>query len=189
MWKSTHLRLKFVKKFNDLIATTKLISYFVAHRKLDFCPRLITRRSIRPIHFTLTVKFIPIKRSSSTENETTTHFWCRWSDMSKHWSWIRTRSRHRGRNESSESWRSTESSTQRTRSLALSRGVSWKDLEHAMMIMTQFYYRVLVPTQKMPRLITTSASAAKKLMRKADLMGIDAAALEFQEAQVGEKII
>lgn len=67
--------------------------------------------------------------------------------------------------------------------------MSWKDLEHAMMIMTQFYYRVLVPTQKMPRLITTSASAAKKLMRKADLMGIDAAALEFQEAQVGEKII
>lgn len=41
-----------------------------------------------------------------------------------------------------------------------------------------------VPTQKMPRLLTTSASAQKKLMKKTELMGIDAAALEFQEAQV-----
>jgi hypothetical protein len=43
---------------------------------------------------------------------------------------------------------------------------------------------ISVPTQKMPRLLTTSASACKKLMKKAELMGIDAAALEFQEAQV-----
>ncbi|CRK94491.1 CLUMA_CG007997, isoform A [Clunio marinus] len=41
-----------------------------------------------------------------------------------------------------------------------------------------------VPTQKMPRLLTTSASACKKLMKKAELMGIDATALEFQEAQI-----
>lgn len=36
----------------------------------------------------------------------------------------------------------------------------------------------------MPRALTTSASACKKLMKKAEVMGIDAAALEFQEAQV-----
>jgi hypothetical protein len=45
-----------------------------------------------------------------------------------------------------------------------------------------------VPTQKMPRLLTTSASACKKLITKADLMGIDAAAMEFQEAQVCETV-
>lgn len=43
---------------------------------------------------------------------------------------------------------------------------------------------VLVPTQKMPRPLTTSASACKKLMKKAELMGVNAASLEFQEAQV-----
>ena len=36
----------------------------------------------------------------------------------------------------------------------------------------------------MSRLLTTSASACRKLVHKADLMGIDSAALEFQEAQV-----
>lgn len=36
----------------------------------------------------------------------------------------------------------------------------------------------------MPRLLTTSASACKKLLRKAELMGIDTVALEMQEAQV-----
>lgn len=36
----------------------------------------------------------------------------------------------------------------------------------------------------MPRLLTTSASACRKLILKAELMGIDTAALEFQEAQV-----
>ncbi|XP_055525777.1 PHD finger protein 14 [Wyeomyia smithii] len=41
-----------------------------------------------------------------------------------------------------------------------------------------------VPTQKMPRLLTTSATACKKLLLKAELMGIDAAAMEFQEAQM-----
>ncbi|XP_017769411.1 PREDICTED: PHD finger protein 14 isoform X2 [Nicrophorus vespilloides] len=41
-----------------------------------------------------------------------------------------------------------------------------------------------VPTQKMPRLLTTSASACRKLLQKADLMGIDSAALEMQEAQM-----
>ncbi|XP_076250118.1 PHD finger protein 14 isoform X3 [Rhynchophorus ferrugineus] len=41
-----------------------------------------------------------------------------------------------------------------------------------------------VPTQKMPRLITTSASACRKLLRKAELMGIDTLALEMHEAQV-----
>ncbi|XP_060523888.1 PHD finger protein 14 isoform X2 [Cylas formicarius] len=40
-----------------------------------------------------------------------------------------------------------------------------------------------VPTQKMPRLITTSASAVRKLLRKAELMGINTIALEMQEAQ------
>ena len=43
---------------------------------------------------------------------------------------------------------------------------------------------VTVPTQKMPRLLTTSASAYRKLLRKAELMGIDTQALEIQEAQV-----
>lgn len=41
-----------------------------------------------------------------------------------------------------------------------------------------------VPTQKMPRSMNTSASACKKLMHKAELMRVDASALEFQEAQV-----
>lgn len=36
----------------------------------------------------------------------------------------------------------------------------------------------------MPRLLTTSASACRKLLRKAELMGIDTCALEMQEAQV-----
>lgn len=35
----------------------------------------------------------------------------------------------------------------------------------------------------MPRLLTTSASACRKLLRKAELMGIDTPALEIQEAQ------
>ncbi|KAJ3621506.1 hypothetical protein MTP99_003629 [Tenebrio molitor] len=40
-----------------------------------------------------------------------------------------------------------------------------------------------VPTQKMPRLLTTSASACRKLLRKAELMGINTMVLEMQEAQ------
>lgn len=36
----------------------------------------------------------------------------------------------------------------------------------------------------MPRLLTTSASACRRLIHKAGLMGIDTAALEFQETQV-----
>lgn len=36
----------------------------------------------------------------------------------------------------------------------------------------------------MPRLLTTSASACKKLIRKAELMGIDTPSLEMQEAQM-----
>ncbi|XP_067012108.2 PHD finger protein 14 isoform X2 [Anabrus simplex] len=45
-----------------------------------------------------------------------------------------------------------------------------------------------VPTQKMPRLLTTSASACRKLLRKAELMGIDTQALEVQEAQVASLV-
>jgi hypothetical protein len=45
-----------------------------------------------------------------------------------------------------------------------------------------------VPTQKMPRLLTTSASACRKLIRKAELMGVDCKALETQEAQVASLI-
>ncbi|XP_014473701.1 PREDICTED: PHD finger protein 14 isoform X3 [Dinoponera quadriceps] len=41
-----------------------------------------------------------------------------------------------------------------------------------------------VPTQKMPRLLTTSASACRQLARKAELMDVDTTALEAQEAQV-----
>ncbi|XP_034945211.1 PHD finger protein 14 [Chelonus insularis] len=41
-----------------------------------------------------------------------------------------------------------------------------------------------VPTQKMPRLLTTSASACRQLSKKAELMGIDIGALEAQEAQL-----
>lgn len=40
-----------------------------------------------------------------------------------------------------------------------------------------------VPTQKMPRLLTTSASAVRKLMHKAEIMGINTGLLETQEAQ------
>lgn len=36
----------------------------------------------------------------------------------------------------------------------------------------------------MPRLLTTSASACQKLLHKAEMMGIDTAALEIQETQV-----
>ncbi|KAG5874660.1 hypothetical protein JTB14_006511 [Gonioctena quinquepunctata] len=45
-----------------------------------------------------------------------------------------------------------------------------------------------VPTQKMPRLLTTSASACRKLLRKAKLMGIDTIALEMQESQAAALI-
>ncbi|KAF4531880.1 hypothetical protein B566_EDAN000909 [Ephemera danica] len=45
-----------------------------------------------------------------------------------------------------------------------------------------------LPTQKMPRLLTTSASACRKLIRKAELMGVDCQALETQEAQVASLI-
>ncbi|KRT80043.1 PHD finger motif containing protein, partial [Oryctes borbonicus] len=41
-----------------------------------------------------------------------------------------------------------------------------------------------VPTQKMPRLLTTSASACRKLLKKAELMGINTPALEMQETQI-----
>ncbi|CAG9807760.1 unnamed protein product [Chironomus riparius] len=41
-----------------------------------------------------------------------------------------------------------------------------------------------VPTQKMPRSLITSASAVKKLRKKAEIMEIDTVALEFQEAQI-----
>ncbi|KAK9880980.1 hypothetical protein WA026_014330 [Henosepilachna vigintioctopunctata] len=41
-----------------------------------------------------------------------------------------------------------------------------------------------VPTQKMPRLLTTSASACKRLLKKAQLMGIDTLALEMQDSQI-----
>ncbi|CAH1188510.1 unnamed protein product [Phyllotreta striolata] len=40
-----------------------------------------------------------------------------------------------------------------------------------------------VPTQKMPRLLTTSASACRKLFRKAELMGINTITQELQESQ------
>lgn len=36
----------------------------------------------------------------------------------------------------------------------------------------------------MPRLLTTSASVCRKLIHKSELMGIDTAAMEFQEAQI-----
>lgn len=36
----------------------------------------------------------------------------------------------------------------------------------------------------MPRLLTTSASACRRLLKKAELMGIDTVALEMQEAQI-----
>lgn len=41
-----------------------------------------------------------------------------------------------------------------------------------------------VPTQKMPRLLTTSASACNRLLKKAQLMGINTLALEMQDAQI-----
>lgn len=50
------------------------------------------------------------------------------------------------------------------------------------MIMTYSYFSV--PTQKMPRLLTSSASACRRLMLKAQLMGINTEALEFQETQM-----
>lgn len=56
----------------------------------------------------------------------------------------------------------------------------WLSLVNLNLISTFF----IVPTQKMPRLLSTSASACRRLLAKAELMGIDVAALEFQEAQV-----
>lgn len=41
-----------------------------------------------------------------------------------------------------------------------------------------------VPTQKMPRLLQSSASAVRTLIKKTDLMGINAAAMEFEQAQI-----
>ncbi|XP_067614870.1 PHD finger protein 14-like isoform X1 [Eurosta solidaginis] len=41
-----------------------------------------------------------------------------------------------------------------------------------------------VPTQKMSRLLTTSASACKRLLAKAEIMAIDVELLERQEAQI-----
>ncbi|KAG8238985.1 hypothetical protein J437_LFUL005042 [Ladona fulva] len=45
-----------------------------------------------------------------------------------------------------------------------------------------------VPIQKTPRLLSTSASACRKFLHKADLMGVDTAALEVQEAQVASLV-
>ncbi|KAJ2952222.1 hypothetical protein O0L34_g4499 [Tuta absoluta] len=42
-----------------------------------------------------------------------------------------------------------------------------------------------VPTQKMARMLFSSASAMRKFQRKAECMGIDTRALQFQHAQVG----
>ena len=53
-----------------------------------------------------------------------------------------------------------------------------------MYIYIYIYILFVVPTQKMPRLLTTSASACRQLARKAELMGVDTAALEAQEAQL-----
>lgn len=41
-----------------------------------------------------------------------------------------------------------------------------------------------VPTQKMPRLLQSSASAVRTLIKKTELMGINAAAMEFEQAQI-----
>lgn len=41
-----------------------------------------------------------------------------------------------------------------------------------------------VPTQKMPRLLTTSASAVRRLRAKAVLMSVDVEAEELRESQV-----
>lgn len=40
-----------------------------------------------------------------------------------------------------------------------------------------------VPTQKMPRLLTTSASAVRRLAQKAVLMGVDVELEEMRESQ------
>lgn len=53
-----------------------------------------------------------------------------------------------------------------------------------MMYSQQHALYILVPTQKMPRLLPTSATACRKLLHKASLMGIDTIALEMQDAQV-----
>lgn len=55
---------------------------------------------------------------------------------------------------------------------------------HAIVFFMLIKFEFSVPTQKMPRLLSTSASACRRLLAKAELMGIDVAALEFQEAQV-----
>ncbi|OXU19059.1 hypothetical protein TSAR_008441 [Trichomalopsis sarcophagae] len=45
-----------------------------------------------------------------------------------------------------------------------------------------------VPTQKMPRLLTTSATACRALQRKAELMGVNTIALENQEEQISSLV-
>ncbi|KAJ8667179.1 hypothetical protein QAD02_008841 [Eretmocerus hayati] len=45
-----------------------------------------------------------------------------------------------------------------------------------------------VPDQKVPRMLTTSASALRKLFHKAELMGVDTAALDRQEEQIASLV-
>lgn len=47
-----------------------------------------------------------------------------------------------------------------------------------------YVFYVPVPTQKMARMLYSSVSAMRKFQQKADCMGIDTHALEFQDVQV-----
>ena len=80
-----------------------------------------------------------------------------------------------------ESLRSTKTSTGTINILKLNLGVG---------LLLFFLVKVLnfglnsVPTQKISRLLTTSATACNRLLMKAEIMDVDIAALELQEAQV-----
>lgn len=52
------------------------------------------------------------------------------------------------------------------------------------MMNVKLFVLLTVPTQKMARMLYSSASAMRKFQRKAECMGIDTHALEFQDAQV-----
>lgn len=66
----------------------------------------------------------------------------------------------------------------------MNRPEPWGEFNVHLPLNSLIFNYFVVPTQKMARSLTTSASAVKKLMKKAEIMEIDSVALEFQEAQV-----
>lgn len=159
---------------------------FSVHKRRDFYRNRGTTRSIR---ITLIANRIRTRLRSKIGSETTMRCLFRLNITRRSdWScWAAAKSRHRSRSESRGSSKSIESNTHRTSLRGSSHGVSEGEEVHVANVLELFV--ISVPTQKMTRMLNTSAAACKKLMKKADLMGIDAVALEFQEAQVTKTIL